>query len=405
LSTAARLRRLLCAFVAVLAVIGGLPAGLAAQETGDGASDGAVVRIVARLLDDGRTEFGLQQRAGVGSDGSSVWGERRLPRARFFPRDVPVGDWLVSSPLEVGSTDGRTASTEVRITARRLADRRVEFGLQQRAGVGAGEWGGRLLPQRRFFPATARVGAWLSSSALGLGGGDGVAPALEPRTPPPTEPPQDSGGGGASTGNGEETGGSGGNGGGESDVDAAYAEFLAGVVEAVQWFLEREDVIDESGFDPDALIVAAEVTMSILVNELRSDEGLEELVYQRDLAHVARNWSETMASESPVQASGGDAGHFRHNPNITEEYPPGWWSAGENIALVPIGRDDDPWEAIQESVRRAFQSLVQSPGHYANMVNPLFDTIGVGIAIRDGDVYVTQNFAAMIEPPPITVEP
>jgi uncharacterized protein YkwD len=115
--------------------------------------------------------------------------------------------------------------------------------------------------------------------------------------------------------------------------------------------------------------------------------------------------SETMASESSGQASGGDGSHFRHNPNFAEEYPPGWWSAGENIALVPIGRDDDPWEAIQESVWRAFRSLEDSPGHYANMVNPLFDTIGVGTAIRDGYVYVTQNFAAMLEPPPITVEP
>lgn len=43
-----------------------------------------------------------------------------------------------------------TAETEVRITARRLADGRTEFALQQRAP--SGDWGARIAPDRRFFP-------------------------------------------------------------------------------------------------------------------------------------------------------------------------------------------------------------------------------------------------------------
>ena len=54
------------------------------------------VRIVARRLDGGRVEFGLQQR---GSDGE--WGERLLPSRRFFPSGATVGRWLSSSPLTV----------------------------------------------------------------------------------------------------------------------------------------------------------------------------------------------------------------------------------------------------------------------------------------------------------------
>ena len=61
---------------------------------------------------------------------------------------------------------GDVSEVEVRIVARRLADGRVEFGLQQRGGDGA--WGERLLPSRRFFPADAPVGGWLSSSRLVL---------------------------------------------------------------------------------------------------------------------------------------------------------------------------------------------------------------------------------------------
>ena len=66
----------------------------------------------------------------------------------------------------VGDTAGDASEVEVRIVARRLASGRVEFGLQQRGGDGS--WGDRLLPSRRFFPADAGVGRWLSSSRLVL---------------------------------------------------------------------------------------------------------------------------------------------------------------------------------------------------------------------------------------------
>ncbi len=66
------------------------------MSTAAGAAD-IEVRVAAQLLADGRMEFALQERQ---SDGS--WGERRLPRARFFPANPRVGRWLASSPLTVG---------------------------------------------------------------------------------------------------------------------------------------------------------------------------------------------------------------------------------------------------------------------------------------------------------------
>ena len=111
------------------------------------------VRISAQRLADGRTEFALQQRAGDG------WGERQEPRSRFFPVAAEVGRWLSSTPLALSMED---EWTEVRITARRLGDSRIEFALQQR-GEG---WGERLLPRSRFFPARVEPGRWLSSTPL-----------------------------------------------------------------------------------------------------------------------------------------------------------------------------------------------------------------------------------------------
>ena len=72
--------------------------------------DGTSVRIQARLLVDGRLEFGLQV------DGDQVW----LPRARFFPYEtVDVGRWLFSSRFSLLDEVGRPASAprNLRVTA------------------------------------------------------------------------------------------------------------------------------------------------------------------------------------------------------------------------------------------------------------------------------------------------
>lgn len=56
----------------------------------------AEVRIVARRHDDGRVEFGLQERRADGS-----WGDRVLPVKRFFPSGGSRGVWLSSTPIAV----------------------------------------------------------------------------------------------------------------------------------------------------------------------------------------------------------------------------------------------------------------------------------------------------------------
>lgn len=62
--------------------------------TGGGAE--YTVRIAARRLANGRTEFGLQVRQGSG------WGATHLPASRFFPADAaPGGGWLRSSEINL----------------------------------------------------------------------------------------------------------------------------------------------------------------------------------------------------------------------------------------------------------------------------------------------------------------
>ena len=66
-------------------------------------SGSAEVRIVARQLASGRVEFGLQQR-----QGDNAWGDRQLPRVRFFPTTATVDRWLASSSLTLTTARPRT---------------------------------------------------------------------------------------------------------------------------------------------------------------------------------------------------------------------------------------------------------------------------------------------------------
>lgn len=68
------------------------------------------VRVVAQKLDDGKVEFGVQQRGAAGE-----WGKRILPRGRFLPTNAPTNRWLSSTPVsltvEVPEADIATPQT------------------------------------------------------------------------------------------------------------------------------------------------------------------------------------------------------------------------------------------------------------------------------------------------------
>ncbi len=87
-----------------------------------------------------------------------TWSERLSPDQRLLPADAATGQWLDSSALTIDSIGS------VRISARLGTDGRVEFALQQQ--LADSSWGERLLPQQRFFPADTEAGIWLTTSPL-----------------------------------------------------------------------------------------------------------------------------------------------------------------------------------------------------------------------------------------------
>lgn len=90
--------------------------------------------------------------------GDGTWGERLSPDQRHLPANAATGQWLDSSALTIDSIGS------VRISARLGTDGRVEFALQQQ--LADSSWGERLLPQQRFFPADTAAGIWLTTSPL-----------------------------------------------------------------------------------------------------------------------------------------------------------------------------------------------------------------------------------------------
>lgn len=153
---------------------------------------------------------------------------------------------------------------------------------------------------------------------------------------------------------------------------------------------EVGEVHDGTEMHPTDAIADAEAYMVELVNELRESVGVPPL-HQNDLiAEVARRWSTLMQVQ----------GIHEHNPHFASQYPPGSALSAENIATVQCW--DCP-EGLRKAVRRSFDLLVDSPGHYKNMVHPGFGQIGVGIALKTASgprvIKVTQNFACYAPAP------
>ncbi len=150
------------ALAAIVALTGLAPTSGQTSES----DAGETVRIIARLAEDSRVEFGLRTQDG-----------NQFPTRRFFPAGDEPTSWKRSSPLEL--SDG----TAVRIIARRGQDSRVEFGLR------IDEPRQEFLPPRRYFPRPATVGRWLVSTPVVL-----PAPEVPADEPPaetePDEPPE-----------------------------------------------------------------------------------------------------------------------------------------------------------------------------------------------------------------------
>ncbi|MFD2146601.1 CvpA family protein [Mucilaginibacter antarcticus] len=117
--------------------------------------------------------------------------------------------------------------------------------------------------------------------------------------------------------------------------------------------------------------------MLVLINQEREQRGLKKLKADPEIAVVALKHSVDMFARSYFShytPEGLDPFDRMRNGGIK------FITAGENLAL-------------SQTLKMAHTGLMNSPGHKANILNPTFGRVGIGIL--DGGIYglmITQNF-------------
>lgn len=123
---------------------------------------------------------------------------------------------------------------------------------------------------------------------------------------------------------------------------------------------------------PPPVVLSASESAS-LVNSARAANGLPPFVSNSTLNSMAVGWVGKMARTG-----------LSHNPGLY--VPSGFTSVGENV-----GKGG--------SVEIIHAAFMNSPGHRANILNPKFTHMGVGVENLNGQVWVVQVFASAAPKP------
>jgi uncharacterized protein YkwD len=119
-----------------------------------------------------------------------------------------------------------------------------------------------------------------------------------------------------------------------------------------------------------ACMTTEETGVFLRLNALRAASGQPALLPDNELVAKAQAQSQLMAGQGTLSHS-----------TLREGVTGGPRKMGENVAVAG-------------SIDRAFQALVESPPHHANMVDGSFNRAGVGIFQGpDGRIWVTIVFA------------
>ena len=128
--------------------------------------------------------------------------------------------------------------------------------------------------------------------------------------------------------------------------------------------------VDARAADP-----AAESTFLTLTNQVRASRGLPGLGVHPVLVAKAQAWAAHMAA----------TGCLCHS-NLTDGVTVGWRKIGENVGVGP-------------NIGAIHNALVASPPHLANMLDPQFHWVGIGVAYGGGRMWVSEVFMDGDAPP------
>ena len=114
------------------------------------------------------------------------------------------------------------------------------------------------------------------------------------------------------------------------------------------------------------------------INEARVAAGLKELTVHVALIEAGRGWATKMRDTS-VAANVDDC-LISHNPNLRTAVNAPWRKLGENV-----GCGDTDVDTLHEA-------FMNSPKHRENIMDPTFDSVGIGIVTAGDTMFVTEQF-------------
>ena len=128
---------------------------------------------------------------------------------------------------------------------------------------------------------------------------------------------------------------------------------------------------------------AAEQEFYGLINDLRISVGLAPLAVNAELVAGARNWTDELVGINSL----------RHAGDLSIGVNSPWALLGENVGYS------------SRSVESLFNAFVASPTHYANLVEPTFDHVGVGVVYApNGRIFTVHRFMNLTDSSPLLGE-
>jgi uncharacterized protein YkwD len=128
-----------------------------------------------------------------------------------------------------------------------------------------------------------------------------------------------------------------------------------------------------------------------LTNEARGKNGLPPLEQDKALMTLARQKGDDLIKNHGVRQTGQDSLANKSLKDYGKEEPATigrWGKPGENIHL---GSKDD-YSDIETAARLIVNGFMGNSGLRANILNPAFSSLGVGVSIQGKDSCVIQEF-------------
>lgn len=116
------------------------------------------------------------------------------------------------------------------------------------------------------------------------------------------------------------------------------------------------------------------------LNHEREKSGLTVLEWNDQAAKAARNHAKVMVENGQLSHQ------FPGEPSLPERI--GATGVRFTVSAENVART--------EYVEDVHLALMNSPGHRANMLNPGYNAVGIGVAEHEGKLYVTQDFIFLV---------